>query len=132
MTTQNVNNNAEGQNLSRREFLATGCMALSGAGVGLMAQGLSGKEGPKPAEMPDIDPGYVGPQFFDEREQQALLEVLESGSPFRYWGPGKPVKVLRFEEDFARVHGHALCAGRDLGHGGSGLRGGRSRHRAGR
>lgn len=111
MTTQNVNNNAEGQNLSRREFLATGCMALSGAGVGLMAQGLSGKEGPKPAEMPDIDPGYVGPQFFDKREQDALLEVLESGSPFRFWGPGQPVKVLRFEQDFAKYMGTRFALG---------------------
>ncbi len=111
MTTQNVNNNAEGQNLSRRKFLATGCMALSGAGVGLMAQGLSGKEGPKPAEMPDIDPGYVGPQFFDKREQDALLEVLESGSPFRFWGPGQPVKVLRFEQDFAKYMGTRFALG---------------------
>jgi 8-amino-3,8-dideoxy-alpha-D-manno-octulosonate transaminase len=111
MTTQNINNNTEGQNLSRRKFLATGCMALSGAGVGLMAQGLSGKEGPKPAEMPDIDPGYVGPQFFDKREQDALLEVLESGSPFRFWGPGQPVKVLRFEQDFAKYMGTRFALG---------------------
>jgi 8-amino-3,8-dideoxy-alpha-D-manno-octulosonate transaminase len=34
-----------------------------------------------------------------------LLEVLESGSPFRYWGPGRPEKVLRFEEAFAKYMG---------------------------
>jgi len=111
MTTQNVNKGAERQNLTRREFLTTSCMALSGAGVGLMAQRLSGKEGPKPAEMPDIDPGYVGPQFFDKREQDALLEVLESGSPFRFWGPGQPVKVLRFEQDFAKYMGTRFALG---------------------
>jgi len=111
MTIQNVNKGAEWQNLTRREFLTTSCMTLSGAGVGLMAQGLSGKEGPKPAEMPDIDPGYVGPQFFDKREQDALLEVLESGSPFRFWGPGQPVKVLRFEQDFAKYMGTRFALG---------------------
>ncbi|MHC4326015.1 MAG: DegT/DnrJ/EryC1/StrS family aminotransferase, partial [Planctomycetota bacterium] len=47
----------------------------------------------------------IGPQFFDEREEQALLEVLESRSPFRYWGQGKPTKVLRFEEKFAGYMG---------------------------
>ena len=122
MTIQNVNKGAEPtppkrlrrpewQNLTRREFLTTSCMALSGAGVGLMAQGLSGKEDPKPTEMPDINPGYVGPQFFDKREQDALLEVLESGSPFRFWGPGEPVKVLRFEQDFAKYMGTGFALG---------------------
>jgi len=111
MTIQNIKKSAERQNLTRREFLTSSCTALSGAGVGLMAQRLSGKEGPKPAEMPDIDPGYVGPQFFDKREQDALLEVLESGSPFRFWGPGQPVKVLRFEQDFAKYMGTRFALG---------------------
>ena len=30
---------------------------------------------------------------------------MESGSPFRYWGPGRPEKVLRFEEAFAKYMG---------------------------
>jgi len=57
------------------------------------------------AEVTNIDPGFVGPQFFDKREEDALQEVLESGSPFRYWGPGQPEKVLRFEEAFAKYMG---------------------------
>jgi 8-amino-3,8-dideoxy-alpha-D-manno-octulosonate transaminase len=59
----------------------------------------------------NIDPGFVGPQFFDEREEEALMDVLESGSPFRYWGPGKPEKVLHFEEDFARYMGARFALG---------------------
>jgi len=62
-------------------------------------------------DIPDIDPGYVGPQFFDKQEEQALLDVLESGSPFRYWGPGRPDKVLRFEEAFARYMGTRFALG---------------------
>lgn len=54
------------------------------------------------AERPNADPGYVGPSYFDDEERKALLEVLESGSPFRFWGPGRPEKVRKFEEAFAR------------------------------
>jgi 8-amino-3,8-dideoxy-alpha-D-manno-octulosonate transaminase len=61
--------------------------------------------------MPSINPGYVGPQFFDKHEEQALLEVLEAGSPFRYWGPNSPTKVLRFEENFAKHMGVRFALG---------------------
>ena len=101
MITQNITKHTKHQNLSRREFLTTSCTALSGAAIGLGTQRLLGQESRKPTAMPNINPGYVGLQFFDEREEQALLEVLESRSPFRLWGQGKPTKVLSFEEDFA-------------------------------
>ncbi|MHC4425802.1 MAG: DegT/DnrJ/EryC1/StrS family aminotransferase [Planctomycetota bacterium] len=113
MTTQKAIKDAESRNLTRRRFLTTGCMALPGAAAaaGLGARRLLGKERSKRTEVPNIDPGYIGPQFFDKREEQALLEVLESGSPFRYWGPGKPTKVLRFEEGFAEYMGARLSLG---------------------
>jgi len=62
-------------------------------------------------EISRIDPGFVGPQFFDEHERRALLDVLESGSPFRYWGPGEPTKVLHFEENFAKYMGARFALG---------------------
>ncbi len=99
------------QQLTRRELLAASCIALSGAGIGSGPQRLLAQEGAKPLAAPDIEPGYIGPQFFDEREKQALLEVLETGSPFRYWGPGKPTKVLRFEEQFAQYMGTRMALG---------------------
>ena len=102
---------AKKQNLTRRKFLTTSCMALSSAGIGLGAQRLLGEENPKPITMSKIEPGYVGPQFFDEREEEALLEVLESRSPFRFWGQGKPSKVLRFEENFAKYMGTRFALG---------------------
>jgi 8-amino-3,8-dideoxy-alpha-D-manno-octulosonate transaminase len=61
--------------------------------------------------VPRIEPGFIGPQFFDEQEEEALMEVIESGSPFRYWGPGKPTKVLRFEEGFAKHMGTRFALG---------------------
>ena len=111
MTMQNVTKNVENLSCSRREFLRTGCVALSSAGIGLGAQRLLGEGGQKPIEVPNINPGYIGPQFFDKCEEQALLEVLESGSPFRFWGPSKPMKVLRFEENFAKYMGTRFALG---------------------
>lgn len=111
MTARETPSNARFQGVSRRDFLSAGCLAASVAGVGWRVAGLSGGQVPGPEEIPHIDPGYLGPQFFDEQEKQALLEVLESGSPFRYWGPGKPDKVLRFEEAFAECMGTRFALG---------------------
>ena len=111
MNTQNITKNAEISNLTRREFLGAGSLAVSGVGVGFGATRLLGQVGTKPIDIPNIDPGYIGPQFFDKREEEALLEVLESRSPFRYWGPGTPTKVLRFEEGFAEYMGAKFALG---------------------
>lgn len=96
---------SEVSQLSRRQFLATSCLGVCGAGLGLGTRRVTAGQAAQSAELPNIDPGYVGPQFFDKREEEALREVLESGSPFRYWGPGRPEKVLRFEEAFAKYMG---------------------------
>ncbi len=98
-------------NLTRRQFLAAGSAVVAGTAIGLRAQESPGAKGTKITEVPNIDPGFVGPQFFDKQEEQSLLEVLESGSPFRYWGPGRPVKVQRFEEDFAKYMGTRFALG---------------------
>ncbi len=99
------------QNVTRRNFLTTSCMALSSAAAGFGTQRLLAKERPKPAAVPNINPGHIGPQFFDKREEEALLEVLESRSPFRFWGRGNPSKVLRFEENFAQYMGTRFALG---------------------
>lgn len=84
---------------------------MAGATAGLGPSGLLGAEAASGGDPPSIDPGFVGPQFFDQEEERALLEVLESGSPFRYWGPGRPLKVERFEEHFARYMGTRFALG---------------------
>ena len=112
MTTPHRTRDARSPNLTRRGFLQTSCLGICGAGAGLRAPRVLGKPNPAPsAAAPRIDPGFIGPQFFDEREEEALLEVLESGSPFRYWGPGTPTKVLRFEENFAKHMGTRFALG---------------------
>jgi len=105
--TKNVGN----RDMSRREFLATGCLTMPAIGIGFGTRSLLAKAGAGPAEIGRIDPGFIGPQFFDKHEAEALLDVLESGSPFRFWGPGKPEKVLRFEERFAKYMGARFALG---------------------
>lgn len=99
------------QNVTRRSFLMSSCLAVSGISTGFGTKKLLGRESSKAIDVPNINPGFIGPQFFDEREKQALMEVMESGSPFRYWGPGKPTKVLRFEEGFAKHMGTRFALG---------------------
>jgi 8-amino-3,8-dideoxy-alpha-D-manno-octulosonate transaminase len=110
MITHRVSRTVTSRDLTRRDFLGASCLAASAAGLGLPVRRAGGQAAPS-TEVPDIDPGFVGPQFFDEKEEQALREVLESGSPFRYWGPGRPEKVRRFEEDFAKYMGTRFALG---------------------
>lgn len=111
MIAQNLIERLGNGSITRRRLLTKGCMALSGTMMALSAQRLPGKETAQPAETINIDPGYIGPQYFDEQEEQALMEVLETRSPFRYWGPGKPTKVLHFEENFAKHMGAKFALG---------------------
>ena len=114
MTAQQISNSVHPRKFSRRGFLAQTCLAASAMRAhAAAANPQSAIHNPKsaPPGVSDIDPGYVGPQFFDEKEQQALREVVESGSPFRYWGPGRPQKVQRFEEDFAKHMGTRFALG---------------------
>jgi 8-amino-3,8-dideoxy-alpha-D-manno-octulosonate transaminase len=47
---------------------------------------------------------YWGSEYYDEHEQQQLMDVFTSRSPFRWYGPnGKvPMKVATFEKEFAQ------------------------------
>lgn len=111
MATQETMAEKRNGRLTRRRFLTTSCLAASGMGIGLGTKPLWSQGMPAAAAIDKIDPGYIGPQFFDEQEKEALMEVIESGSPFRYWGPGTPTKVLRFEERFAKHMGARFALG---------------------
>jgi 8-amino-3,8-dideoxy-alpha-D-manno-octulosonate transaminase len=54
---------------------------------------------------------YKGAALIGEEEKHAVLEVLESQSLFRYYGPKPLFKVAAFERDFARYVGaqHAVA-----------------------
>lgn len=111
MATRETNVEMQSGTLTRRRFLTTSCLAASGMGVTLGDKRLWSQGTAASGTIDRIDPGYIGPQFFDEKEEQALMDVIESGSPFRYWGPGTPTKVLRFEERFAKHMGARFTLG---------------------
>jgi 8-amino-3,8-dideoxy-alpha-D-manno-octulosonate transaminase len=114
MKTPGLNQETDGK-WTRRDFLVRGSGGMAtamamGACVGVIQadQAVGASEA---VPVPAIDPGYIGPQYFDQAEEAALREVVESGSPFRYWGPGKPRKVQQFEEAFARYMGARFALG---------------------
>jgi 8-amino-3,8-dideoxy-alpha-D-manno-octulosonate transaminase len=91
--------------VSRRKFLATGMTAASYAAFGLRSPARGAGSPPVAANEQAIDPGYFASQFYDNREKEALGNVIETGSPFRFWGPAQPKKVKAFEEEFAKYMG---------------------------
>ncbi len=52
---------------------------------------------------------YPGANWFDQAEDEAVLDVLHHGSPFRYYGPGEPKYVQALEAAACRFYGVA-CA----------------------
>src|SRR5271170_2254408 len=76
--------------IDRRKFLA-GASLVAGS-----ARGSSARTTPLKAN-------FWGTQYYDEKEQQQLTDVLSARQPFRWYGPGStpPMKVASFEREFA-------------------------------
>jgi len=85
--------------VNRRKFL--GAAAAAAAGAEASAQ--LAVEGGKPVRERPLRADYWGPQYYDEKERQELVDVLETGRPFRWYGRGSqpPMKVATFEKEFA-------------------------------
>jgi 8-amino-3,8-dideoxy-alpha-D-manno-octulosonate transaminase len=85
--------------VNRRDFLAATAVAAGATGtVPLLAA-----EGGTPIRTKALQARYFGPLYYDDKERAELLEVLETGRPFRWYGPGNqpPMKVATFEKEFA-------------------------------
>jgi dTDP-4-amino-4,6-dideoxygalactose transaminase len=90
--------------MHRRGFLAT--TAAAGAAQVGTAQ-------PQAAPAKLLRAGYWGTQYYGPEEQRELAEVLETGRPFRWYGPGTepPKKALTFEREFAARMGARFALG---------------------
>ena len=88
--------------LNRRTFLtAAGVVATSQAATS-----------DKPIREKPLRAGYWGSEFYDDKERAELMDVLETRSPFRWYGPaGAPKKVLQFEKEFAQRMGTKYALG---------------------
>ena len=98
---------------NRREFLETiGALGaasfFTGSGEAQASFAGEGTEklaiaGGAPVRKNPLRSRPYGPQFYDEVEKKELLEVIESRSPFRWWGAKS--KVLQFEKAYAAFLG---------------------------
>ncbi|HXX39155.1 MAG TPA: DegT/DnrJ/EryC1/StrS family aminotransferase [bacterium] len=66
--------------------------------------------GGTPVRTEPLPPGYPGGLMIGEQEKAAVLEVLDSQSLFRHYGPRPLHKVAQFEHAFAKAMGarHAI------------------------
>lgn len=84
--------------MKRRHFLTT---AAAVAATPAKAAPKLAIDGGTPVREKPLKAGYWGSEFYDDKERAELLDVLDAKSPFRWYGPKAPQKVLRFEKQFA-------------------------------
>ncbi|HWQ56853.1 MAG TPA: DegT/DnrJ/EryC1/StrS family aminotransferase [Bryobacteraceae bacterium] len=84
--------------MKRRTFVGAMVAATGAATTGTMAA-----QSGKPVRETVLKGDYWGPQFYGAEEREQLMEVLETGRPFRWYGRGDqpPMKVATFEKEFA-------------------------------
>jgi 8-amino-3,8-dideoxy-alpha-D-manno-octulosonate transaminase len=83
--------------MNRRDFLAATVVSAAGAGA---ADQLALNGGVPVRAKPLAGPNW-GPQYYDDKEQTQLTEVLESRNPFRFSNPLDKSKVAIFENEYA-------------------------------
>ena len=85
--------------MNRRAFV----LAAAATASGTRAAGGLAVEGGKPIRETPLRAGYWGTEFYDEKEREQVVEVINTGRPFRWYGPGNqpPMKVATFEKEFA-------------------------------
>ncbi len=85
--------------MDRRSFITAASMAA----VTSKAEPKLAVSGGTPVRSQPLKASYWGPEYYDDKEQQQLMDVLASRRPFRWYGPGNepPAKVAAFEKEFA-------------------------------
>jgi len=89
--------------ISRRAFLATVPAVASAPLLGATAAGAElAVKGGKPTRSTVLKSECPGAQFYDSQEIGEASEAVASHSLFRWYGPAKPEKVTKFEQEFAK------------------------------
>src|SRR5256714_15541309 len=84
--------------VDRRDFLTAAAAAAMGSAAAAPQLAVNG--GAPVRTRPLTGPNW-GPQYYDEKEQTQLTEVLAGRNPFRYNNPPDRSKVAQFEAAFA-------------------------------
>jgi len=89
--------------MDRRKFVASAAaIATTAAASAAPPADKPAIAGGSPVRSVPLRAGYWGSQYYDDKERAELMDVLETKSPFRWYGPGQPpTKVLQFEKEFA-------------------------------
>jgi 8-amino-3,8-dideoxy-alpha-D-manno-octulosonate transaminase len=82
--------------MDRREFLAAAAVAASASASPQLAV-----DGGAPVRTKPLTGPNWGPQYYDDKEQTQLTEVLQSHNPFRFSNPPDKSKVAIFENEYA-------------------------------
>jgi len=95
--------------INRRKMVAT--TAAAGVARSLAAAPALAVEGGKPVREKPLSAGYYGTQYYDEAERNEVIDVVNTGRPFRWYGTGAepPKKVLTFEKEFAARMNAKYC-----------------------
>lgn len=86
--------------MNRRDFLAGAAVSAAGAARADDTGQLAVNGGAPVRTKPLTGPNW-GPQYYDDKEQAQLQEVLESHNPFRFANPIDKSKVALFENECA-------------------------------
>src|SRR5690242_857387 len=82
--------------MDRREFLAAAAVAASASASPQLAV-----DGGAPVRTKPLTGPNWGPQYYDDKEQTQLTEVLQGHNPFRFSNPPDKSKVAIFENEYA-------------------------------
>ena len=85
--------------MHRRDFLST----ATAAAVISNAKPADGSD--RPDRNQPLRASYWGSQYYDDKEREQLMDVVNNQSPFRWYGKVQPLKVVTFEKEFAQRMG---------------------------
>src|SRR5437588_4449828 len=85
--------------MNRRDFLVAATAAAASSARPVKAAGDS------PVRNQPLRASYWGTQYYDDKERTQLTDVLNTQSPFRWYGKVQPMKVATFEKEFAQRMG---------------------------
>jgi 8-amino-3,8-dideoxy-alpha-D-manno-octulosonate transaminase len=91
---------AEEAFMNRRNFLATAAVAAMTSGAEPVSVGSD-----SPVRNQPLRASYWGTQYYDDKERDQLIDVLNNQSPFRWYGNVQPMKVMTFEKEFGKRMG---------------------------